>query len=71
MIYLFNSHIKDENGNLSSSGTAVLKLDTLQSLENYLKYVYFPAELALSSAIYLNITLQVVFLQALINLTQF
>ena len=32
-IYLFDSHIKDKNGNLSSSGTAVLlKFDTLYSL---------------------------------------
>ena len=32
-IYLFDSHIKDENGHLSSSGTALLlKFDTLYLL---------------------------------------
>ena len=36
-IYLFDSHSKDENGNLSSFVTAVLlKFDTLYSLENYI-----------------------------------
>ena len=40
-IYIFNSHSKDENGNLSSSGTAVLlKFDMLYSLENYVRSVY-------------------------------
>ena len=35
-IYLFDSS-KDENGNVSSSGTEVLiKFDTLHSLENYI-----------------------------------
>ena len=37
-IYLFDFHSKDENGNLSSSGTAVLlKFDTFHSLENYIR----------------------------------
>ena len=41
-IYLFDSHIKDENGNLSSSGTVVfLNFDTLHSLENYVKSLYY------------------------------
>ena len=40
-IYLFNSHSKDENRNLSSFGTAVLlKFDTLYSLENSIQSVY-------------------------------
>ena len=38
-IYLFDSHSKDENGNLSSFDTAVLlKLDTFYSLKNYLDH---------------------------------
>ena len=41
ILYLFDSHRKDENGNLSSFGTAVLlKFHTLYSLENYVKLVY-------------------------------
>ena len=37
-IYLFDFHIKDGNGNLSSCGTAVLlKSDTFHSLENYIR----------------------------------
>ena len=36
--YLFDSHSKFENDNLSSIGTAVLlKLDTLYSFENYIR----------------------------------
>ena len=36
-IYLFDSHSKDENDNLSSSGTAILlKFDSLYSLKNYI-----------------------------------
>ena len=50
-MYLFDSRSKDENGNLSNSGTAVLlKLDTLYSLENYVRSVYsstFPLTLYL------------------------
>ena len=43
-IYLFDSHSKDENGNLSSSDTAVLlKFDSLCSLENYIQSVYYNA----------------------------
>ena len=43
-IYLFDCHSKDENGNLSSSGTAVLlKFDLLYSLENYIRSVYYNA----------------------------
>ena len=41
-IYLFNSHGKDENSNVSSSGTAALiKVDTLHSLKNYIKSIYY------------------------------
>ena len=41
-IYLFDSHSKDEHGNLSSSGTAVLlKFDILHSLQSYIKSVYY------------------------------
>ena len=41
-VYLFDFHSKDENDNLSSSGTAVLpKLDTLHSLKNYVWLVYY------------------------------
>ena len=37
-IYLFDSHSKDENDNVSSSGTAVvIKFDTLHLLENYIR----------------------------------
>ena len=40
--YLFDSLSKDENGNLSSFGTAVLlKFDTLYSLENYVRSNYY------------------------------
>ena len=43
-MYLFDSHSKDENDNLSSSATAVLlKFDTLYSLENYIRSVYYNA----------------------------
>ena len=43
-IYLFDSHSKNENGNVSSSGTAVLiKFDRLLSLENYIRSVYYNA----------------------------
>ena len=43
-VYLFDSHSKDENGNVSSSGTAVLfKFDTLLSLKNYIRSVYYNA----------------------------
>ena len=44
-IYLFDSHSKDQYGNISSSGTAVLlKFDTLfYSLENYTKSVHYNA----------------------------
>ena len=41
-IYLFDSHSKYENGNLSSSGAAVLLIfDTLYLLENYVRSVYY------------------------------
>ena len=41
-LYLFDSHSKDECDNLSNSGTAVLlKFDFLNSLENYIKSVYY------------------------------
>ena len=40
--YLFDSHRKDENGNLPSSGTAAfLKFDTLHSLQSYIIPVYY------------------------------
>ena len=43
-MYLFDSLSKDENDNLSSSATAVLlKFDTLYSLENYIRSVYYNA----------------------------
>ena len=43
-IYLFDSHSKDENGIVTSSGTAVLlKFDTLDSLVNYIRSVYYNA----------------------------
>ena len=42
--YLFDSHNKDENGNLSSSGKAVLlKFDTLHSFKYYITLVYYSA----------------------------
>ena len=41
-LYPFNSHSNDENSNLSSSGASViLKFDTLHSLENYIRSVYY------------------------------
>ena len=40
-MYLFDSHSKDEKGNLLSSVTVVyLKFDTY-SLENYIRLVYY------------------------------
>ena len=43
-IYLFDSHSKDENGDVSSFGTAVLiKFDTLRSSKNYIRSVYYNA----------------------------
>ena len=47
-IYLIDSHSKDKNGNLSSSGTAILlKFDTLYSQENYVRSVYYNFRLTL------------------------
>ena len=41
-IYLFDSHCKDEYGNLPSSSTEVLlNFESLNSLENYIKSVYY------------------------------
>ena len=40
-MYLFDSHSKDENNNLSSSGTVLPKFDTLHSLENYIRSAYY------------------------------
>ena len=38
MLFLFDSHSKDETGRMSAAGTAVcLKFDSLQSLEIYIK----------------------------------
>ena len=43
LIYLFDSHSKD-NGNLLSSGMPVLlKFHTLHSLESYIRSVYYSA----------------------------
>ena len=40
--FLFDFHSKDEIGRMSATGTSVmLKFDSLQSLENYIKSVYF------------------------------
>lgn len=40
-IYLFDSHNKDGNDNLQSTGTVViLKFDKLHSLENYKQSAY-------------------------------
>ena len=40
--FLFDSHNKDEIGRMSATGTAVLlKFVSLQSLENYIKSVYY------------------------------
>ena len=42
--YLFHSHSKDGNGNLSSySREALLKFNTLYSLESYMQSVYYNA----------------------------
>ena len=41
--YLFNSHSNNENDNVSSFGAAVLKFDTLYSLDNYIRSVYYNA----------------------------
>lgn len=41
VIQQFIYYILDENSNLSSSGTAILRFDILQSLENYIKFVYY------------------------------
>ena len=41
-IFLFDSHSKNEIGRMSAKGTAVLlKFDSLLSLENYIKLVYY------------------------------
>ena len=40
--FLFGSHSKDEIGRMSATGTTVLlKFDSLRSLENYIKSVYY------------------------------
>ena len=40
--FLFDSHSKDEIGRMSAAGTVVsLKFDSLRSLENYIKSVYY------------------------------
>ena len=42
MFFLCASHGKDEIGRMSATGTAVLlKFDSLQSLQNYIKLVYY------------------------------
>ena len=42
MLFLFDSHSKDETGRMSAAGTAVcLKFDSLQSLEIYIKLLYY------------------------------
>ena len=39
---LFDSHSKDKIGRMSAKGTVVLlKFDSLESLENYIKSVYY------------------------------
>lgn len=43
-LYLFNSHSKEKNDNLWSSGLEiVLKVDILLSLENYIRSAYYSA----------------------------
>ena len=40
--YVFDSHSKDENGNISAVGTTILlKLESLSSLKNYILSVYY------------------------------
>ena len=56
-IYIFDSPSKDDNGYISStSTTGFLKIDTLHSLENYIRYIYhnphLPTESVLSNTIY-------------------
>ena len=41
-VFPFDSHSKDEIGRMSGAGTAVLlRFDSLHSLENYIKSVYY------------------------------
>ena len=41
ILYIYLIHSKNENSNISRSGTAVLlKVDTLHQLENYIRLIY-------------------------------
>ena len=43
--YLFDSHSKDGEGNVSQNGTAVLlKFDTFSNLEEYIKQIYYSGQ---------------------------
>ena len=48
--YVFDSHSKDENGNVSAAGTAVLlKFESLSLLESYMVSVYYSDSLLSNS----------------------
>ena len=43
--YLFDSHSKDGEGNISQNGTAaLLKSDTFSNLEEYIKHIYYTGD---------------------------
>ena len=44
-VYLFDSHSKDDEGNISESGSAILmKFETLDDLEDYIKLIYYSSQ---------------------------
>ena len=44
-VYLFDSHSKDDEGNISQNGTAALiKFETLDGLEDCIKLIYYSSQ---------------------------
>ena len=44
-VYLFDSHSKDYEGNISQNGSAILmKFETLDDLQYYIKLIYYNSQ---------------------------
>ena len=44
-VYLFDSHSKDHEGNISQNGSAVLmKFETLDDFQDYIKLIYYNSQ---------------------------
>ena len=59
-VYLFDSHSKDYEGNISQNGSAILmKFETLDDLQDYIKLIYYNSQrhkTLFSGAIHLSIS---------------